>query len=88
MSEFQLCMAALRRPLNYSQQSGSSQWATDKSLGILDWDGINLEKAQACIDAGDESDAHRRFKMSVSELRQVVDGFNQRLATQGAPAAT
>jgi len=35
VSEFQLCMAALRRPLNYGKQAASSQWAIDKGLGIL-----------------------------------------------------
>jgi hypothetical protein len=30
---------AKRRPANFEQLSGEDQWAIDKSLGILDWDG-------------------------------------------------
>ena len=30
---------ALKRPDNFFELSGETQWAIDKSLGILDWDG-------------------------------------------------
>jgi len=29
---------ALKRPLSHSTDSARTQWATDKALGILDWD--------------------------------------------------
>ncbi len=32
-------LAARRRPGNYALQSAEGQWAIDKELGILDWDG-------------------------------------------------
>jgi hypothetical protein len=31
--------AASKRPLNFRKLDGRSQWAIDKRLGILDWDG-------------------------------------------------
>jgi hypothetical protein len=31
--------AALRRPKNYLKLSPREQWAIDKGLGILDWEG-------------------------------------------------
>lgn len=30
---------AEQRPNNYNELSAAEQWATDKRLGILDWDG-------------------------------------------------
>jgi len=30
---------AKRRPINYCELSPEAQWAIDKQLGILDWDG-------------------------------------------------
>jgi len=30
---------AKRRPINYCELSPEEQWAVDKQLGILDWDG-------------------------------------------------
>lgn len=30
---------ARKRPANYHKLSAREQWAIDKSLGILDWDG-------------------------------------------------
>lgn len=30
---------AKKRPSNYCEMSAQEQWAVDKSLGILDWDG-------------------------------------------------
>ena len=35
----QRAQAALRRPDNYEALSSEDQWAVDKRLGILDWDG-------------------------------------------------
>ena len=34
-----LTLAAQRRPHNFFDLDGREQWAIDKSLGILDWDG-------------------------------------------------
>lgn len=30
---------AMQRPSNFNELNPQSQWAIDKSLGILDWDG-------------------------------------------------
>ena len=34
-----LARTALRRPKDYAERSPENQWAIDKGLGILDWDG-------------------------------------------------
>lgn len=34
-----LARTACQRPTNYADLSGEEQWAIDKRLGILDWDG-------------------------------------------------
>ncbi len=34
----------LKRPRNYFKLSFSTQWAIDKRLGILDWDGSGLSE--------------------------------------------
>lgn len=34
-----MALMALQRPANYAQLPGEVQWAIDKKLGILDWDG-------------------------------------------------
>lgn len=39
MTHDEMFQAALRRPYNYHNLSGEEQWAIDKQLGILDWDG-------------------------------------------------
>ncbi|MDB4278105.1 hypothetical protein N9917_00595 [Deltaproteobacteria bacterium] len=84
MTEFAMCMAALSRPLDYGQRHPQSQWNIDAGLGILDWDGINLANAGKVIEAGDEAAAQKQFKMSLSELRQITEGFDKRIAAQGA----
>ncbi len=39
MTEAQMYEKALQRPTNHREMSPKEQWATDKRLGILDWDG-------------------------------------------------
>lgn len=78
MGEYQMAMAAIQRPKNYSSLPPDTQWAIDKSLGILDWDGISLKAARECVDAEDGPRASAEFKMSLDELRQVVRGFDLR----------
>lgn len=34
-----MAQAACARPRNYAELAASDQWATDRRLGILDWDG-------------------------------------------------
>lgn len=75
-TNYELCMAALQRPTNYSQLSAERQWDIDKSLGILDWDGLNLDAARECIEASDSARCVREFKMSLPELEQVVRLFD------------
>lgn len=36
--------AALNRPLDYHRMDPESQWDTDKSLGILDFEGCKTEE--------------------------------------------
>jgi hypothetical protein len=38
---------SLKRPSNYSQLPLQEQWAIDKNLGILDWDGKDDRKRDA-----------------------------------------
>jgi hypothetical protein len=80
-NEFQLAMAALQRPLSYSKLSAERQWDIDKSLGILDWDGLDLEKARAVVEAEDIQGAVK-FGMNLTELGQVVRGWDHRIAQQ------
>ena len=35
-----MARVACRRPKNYSNLTPEEQWDVDKSLGILDWDGL------------------------------------------------
>jgi len=76
MTNYESCMAAIQRPDNYGKLSAERQWDIDKSLGLLDWDGINMKAAQECIDAEDQTRAVREFKMSLPELGTVVRRFN------------
>lgn len=43
MTQREMGMTAHRRPTNYGELSPSEQWAIDKDLGILDWDGKHRE---------------------------------------------
>ena len=77
MTPFQMAMTALReRPPNYASLPASRQWEVDKALGILDWDGVDMVKARACVEAGDISLSANQFKMNLDELRQVVRLFD------------
>jgi hypothetical protein len=82
VTEFEMNMAALRRPLDYGQRHPQSQWSIDAGLGILDWDGLNIAAAEKCIEASDETQARTRFKMSLGELVTVVNGWHARFAQQ------
>jgi hypothetical protein len=42
MTEREMFEKSLERPRNYFQLSGEEQWAIDKALGILDWQGEGL----------------------------------------------
>lgn len=39
MTQSQMFEKSFMRAQNYFEMSGETQWAIDKSLGILDWDG-------------------------------------------------
>lgn len=81
-TEFEMAMNALARPLDYLEKHPQVQWDIDARLGILDWDGINIDKARECIEAEDDARASKDFKMSLPELRLVVQGFDLRIAKQ------
>lgn len=42
MTEREMFERSFSRPKNYFKLSGEEQWAIDKSLGILDWNGDDL----------------------------------------------
>ena len=42
MTESEMFEKSFERPKDYFQLSSESQWAIDKSLGILDWKGSDL----------------------------------------------
>jgi len=82
MDEYEMNMAALRRPLDYGQRHPQSQWSIDANLSILDWNGLDLKAAETCVEAGDTILAHTKFKMSLPELTEVVAGWHSHLAQQ------
>lgn len=41
-----MAIRAKGRPPNYEQLSARQQWAIDKALGILDWDGVGYVKEE------------------------------------------
>jgi hypothetical protein len=45
MTQREMFEKSFQRPRNYFKLSGERQWEIDKDLGILDWDGKNLSKA-------------------------------------------
>lgn len=46
MTEQEMIEASFKRPKNYFKLSAQEQWAIDKNLGILDWEGGNLTKEE------------------------------------------
>jgi hypothetical protein len=44
MTEREMFEKSFQRPKNYFKLSAEDQWAIDKSLGILDWEGSGLSK--------------------------------------------
>ena len=44
MDEREMFEKSFERPSNYFELSGERQWEIDKSLGILDWIGLDLSK--------------------------------------------
>jgi len=45
MTEREMFERSFQRPRNYTKLSSREQWAIDKRLGILDWNGSGLTKA-------------------------------------------
>jgi hypothetical protein len=80
MTEFEMAMAALRRPTDYSQRCAESQWNIDAGLGILDWNGIDMVKARKVVAEDGPTDS---FKMSPEELKKVVAAFDVRYPPDG-----
>ena len=46
MTEQQMFEKSFERPRDYFKLSAEAQWAIDKQLGILDWQGGNLTEAE------------------------------------------
>lgn len=44
MTHEEMLQAALTRPRNYFKLRGQDQWAIDKKLGILDWEGPKTDE--------------------------------------------
>lgn len=42
MTEKEMFEASFKRPKDYFKRTAQEQWAIDKSLGILDWNGEDL----------------------------------------------
>ncbi len=45
LNEREMFEKSFERPKNYFKLSAQEQWAIDKELGILDWQGDGLNKA-------------------------------------------
>ena len=45
MTERDMFEKSFQRPKNYFKLDAKEQWAIDKSLGILDWEGSDLSDA-------------------------------------------
>ena len=79
--------ASFRRPSSYFELSAESQWDTDKSLGILDWDGCGAngpmtpterERFEAHYDyfkkkkaAKETKDRNARFKATLEMIAEL-----------------
>jgi hypothetical protein len=46
MTETEMFEKSFLRPANYFQLTAEEQWAIDKALGILDWEGTGLSMEQ------------------------------------------
>ena len=44
MTQKQMFEKSFQRPIDFFELSAETQWAIDKSLGILDWDGNLTEE--------------------------------------------
>jgi hypothetical protein len=82
-TNYEMCMASLQRPSTYDRLSPERQWELDKSLGIVDWGGINIEAAKVVIAAEDIRGATLQFKMNLDELRLVVRAFDAKFPPKG-----
>lgn len=52
MTEREMFERSFQRPKNFLKLSAETQWAIDKSLGILDWEGSGLtEEDRARLEA-------------------------------------
>jgi len=79
MTHYEMCKAALLRPDDYSQLSKHRQWDIDKGLGILDWEGVHLSRASEFLESdADNEECRRKFKMTRSELSEIVRGFKSK----------
>jgi hypothetical protein len=47
MTQEEMYEASFGRPRDYFRLSLEAQWAIDKALGILDWDGFGLTPEQS-----------------------------------------
>ena len=44
MTQREMFDRSFQRPKDFFKLSADTQWAIDKSLGILDWEGMNLSE--------------------------------------------
>lgn len=89
MTQAEMFLASFMRPSSYFELSAESQWATDKSLGILDWDGSGAngpmtpeekERFEAHYDyfkkkraAKETKDRNARFKATLEMIAELGD---------------
>lgn len=70
MTHEEMLSAALNRPRNYQELSSEQQWAIDKELGILDWEGPRTDDERKLLDDhhGLETRPPRNFRKELESL--------------------
>lgn len=80
------------RPSSYFELSAESQWATDKSLGILDWDGggangpmtpAEKERFEAHYDYFKKKKAAKEKRAQNIRIKQVLKMISEKGGTEG-----
>ncbi len=75
MTPYESACAALRRPHNFTTLHPREQWRVDAGLGILDWEGFNMEAAREVLASGNEAATVQKFGMTLAEVRDIADRF-------------
>lgn len=77
MTPYEMAKAALCRPSDYARRPLPSKWNIDASLGILDWEGMDMTAATEALASPDAAGlAVEKFGMTLFELQDVVAQFS------------